>query len=62
MKALLNELESKHPTLRQTMLAALGNVNPSHLYNRALQEAAATADAPASDDMVPLRLVNARER
>jgi tRNA 2-thiocytidine biosynthesis protein TtcA len=36
MKALLNELESKHPTLRQTMLAALGNVNPSHLYDRRL--------------------------
>ena len=39
MKALLTELERKHPTLRQTMLAALGNVNPSHLYDRALQAA-----------------------
>jgi tRNA 2-thiocytidine biosynthesis protein TtcA len=39
MKALLAELERKHPTLRQTMLAALGNVNPSHLYDRALQAA-----------------------
>ena len=36
MKALLDELERKHPTLRQTMLAALGNVNPSHLYDRRL--------------------------
>lgn len=34
MKALLAELERKHPTLRQTMLAALGNVVPSHLYPR----------------------------
>jgi tRNA 2-thiocytidine biosynthesis protein TtcA len=37
MKALLTELERKHPTLRQTMLAAMGNVNPSHLYDRRLQ-------------------------
>ena len=41
MKALLAELERKHPTLRQTMLAALGNVNPSHLFDRRLQKAAA---------------------
>jgi tRNA 2-thiocytidine biosynthesis protein TtcA len=27
MKALLADMERKHPTLRQTMLAALGNVN-----------------------------------
>jgi tRNA 2-thiocytidine biosynthesis protein TtcA len=42
MKALLAELERKHPTLRQTMLAALGNVNPSHLFDRRLH-----AEAPA---------------
>ena len=34
MKALLADLERKHPTLRQTMLAAIGNVVPSHLYVR----------------------------
>ena len=39
MKALLTELEEKHPNLRATMLAALGNVNPSHLYDRRLREA-----------------------
>jgi tRNA 2-thiocytidine biosynthesis protein TtcA len=31
MKALLDALETQHPNLRQTMLAALGNVNLSHL-------------------------------
>lgn len=36
MKALLNDLEAKHPTLRQTMLAAMGNVNPSHLFDKKL--------------------------
>jgi tRNA 2-thiocytidine biosynthesis protein TtcA len=36
MKALLAGLEAKHPTLRQTMLAALGNVNPSHLFDKKL--------------------------
>jgi tRNA 2-thiocytidine biosynthesis protein TtcA len=36
MKALLTRLEAEHPNLRQTMLAALGNVNPSHLLDREL--------------------------
>jgi tRNA 2-thiocytidine biosynthesis protein TtcA len=31
MKALLARLEAEHPHVRQTMLAALGNVQPSHL-------------------------------
>jgi tRNA 2-thiocytidine biosynthesis protein TtcA len=31
MKALLDRLEAEHPNLRQTMLAALGNVHKSHL-------------------------------
>jgi tRNA 2-thiocytidine biosynthesis protein TtcA len=62
MKALLGDLERKHPTLRQTMLAALGNVNPSHLYDRSLQARTAAGDAPAAPDVVPLRRVNAREQ
>jgi tRNA 2-thiocytidine biosynthesis protein TtcA len=57
MKALLNDLESKHPTLRQTMLAALGNVNPSHLYDRRLDD---TAAAPATEQ--PLVAVSALRR
>lgn len=47
MKALLGRLESQHPHLRQSMLAALGNVSPSHLLDRALQ--ARAASAPAGD-------------
>jgi tRNA 2-thiocytidine biosynthesis protein TtcA len=34
MKAMLSRLEAQHPNLRQTMLAALGNVNLSHLLDR----------------------------
>jgi tRNA 2-thiocytidine biosynthesis protein TtcA len=34
MKRLLDGLEAEHPGLRQTMLAALGNVHPSHLLGR----------------------------
>jgi tRNA 2-thiocytidine biosynthesis protein TtcA len=45
MKAMLAELERKHPTLRQTMLAAMGNVNPSHLFDRRLRPGAAGAVA-----------------
>jgi tRNA 2-thiocytidine biosynthesis protein TtcA len=33
MKALIATLEAKHPTLRASMLAALGNVVPSHLMD-----------------------------
>ena len=49
MKALLGELERKHPTLRQTMLAAMGNVNPSHLFDPKLAAlAAASGTSPAA--------------
>ncbi|HVR61782.1 MAG TPA: tRNA 2-thiocytidine(32) synthetase TtcA [Polyangia bacterium] len=49
MKGLLAELEAKHPTLRQTMLGALGNVNPSHLLDRRWHEAAAGRASPPSE-------------
>jgi tRNA 2-thiocytidine biosynthesis protein TtcA len=52
MKALLNDLEAKHPTLRQTMLAAMGNVNPSHLFDKKLfarHDAADAREAPRED-------------
>ena len=58
MKALITELERSHPTLRQTMLAALGNVVPTHLLDRALQASAApspsTTPAPAPDPLPAL--------
>jgi tRNA 2-thiocytidine biosynthesis protein TtcA len=53
MKALLGDLERKHPTLRQTMLAALGNVNPSHLYDQRLYGDAGE-DAPPEQPLVAL--------
>ena len=34
MKSLLTKMEAEHPNLRQTMLAALGNVHMSHLLAR----------------------------
>src|SRR6059058_1539026 len=54
MKALLADLERKHPTLRQTMLAAIGNVVPSHLYGRASAGSPANAAPglpPAADPL-----------
>jgi len=44
MKALLADLERQHPTLRQTMLAAMGNVVPTHLYTRPAAETATAAE------------------
>ena len=40
MKALLADLEQKHPTLRASMMAALGNVVPSHLMDAGLARVA----------------------
>jgi tRNA 2-thiocytidine biosynthesis protein TtcA len=52
MKALLGRLEAEHPHLRQSMLAALGNVVPSHLLDADLRKDAAAA-APATRPEVP---------
>jgi tRNA 2-thiocytidine biosynthesis protein TtcA len=45
MKALIADMERANPHVRQTMLAALGNVNPSHLLDRQVCDAAAAAPA-----------------
>jgi tRNA 2-thiocytidine biosynthesis protein TtcA len=53
MKALLTQMERSNPHLRQTMLAALGNVVPTHLLDRSL--ARATPDQrPATAASEPL--------
>jgi hypothetical protein len=49
MKALLDQLENQHPDLRQTMLAALGNVNLSHLLARRAAPPAERKDAATSE-------------
>jgi tRNA 2-thiocytidine biosynthesis protein TtcA len=49
MKAMLGRLEAEHPYLRNSMLAALGNVVPSHLLDPQLRKdpgAAAAAEPP----------------
>ena len=53
MKAMLADLEAKHPTLRQTMLAAMGNVNPSHLFDKKLHP---RHSAPSALDAAPSAL------
>jgi tRNA 2-thiocytidine biosynthesis protein TtcA len=52
MKALIANLETKHPTVRASMAAALGNVVPSHLMDprlttaRSAEQQAATRPSP----------------
>ncbi len=46
MKALIATLEQKHPTVRASMLAALGNVVPSHLMDARLTATRAAPDGP----------------
>jgi tRNA 2-thiocytidine biosynthesis protein TtcA len=53
MKALLAKLEVQHPTLRQTMLAALGNVTPTHLFDRRLYRADPPAEAAQAESPEP---------
>lgn len=51
MKALLESLEKQHPNLRQTMLAALGNVHTSHLLEKATRTSPVEVTSP--DDQSP---------
>ena len=48
MKALLTRMEGEHPTLRATMLAAIGNVVPSHLLDQRFAEETAELPGPLS--------------
>ncbi|EYF00282.1 tRNA(Cytosine32)-2-thiocytidine synthetase [Chondromyces apiculatus DSM 436] len=58
---LLADLESRSPGVRQNMLAALGNVRPSHLFDKGLwrklglevAHEAADVDGTASENVVP---------
>jgi tRNA 2-thiocytidine biosynthesis protein TtcA len=58
MKGLLDELERENPTIRASMLSALGNVHPTHLLDTelaAVWAARPRAAAAASDALVQLR-------
>jgi tRNA 2-thiocytidine biosynthesis protein TtcA len=61
MKALLTRMEAEHPHLRNTMLAALGNVVPTHLLDRRLANpgaadsgGAAAGGAGVGSDLLPV--------
>jgi tRNA 2-thiocytidine biosynthesis protein TtcA len=51
MKALLSRMEAEHPHLRSTMLAAIGNVVPTHLLDRRLADG--QAPEPPAADLLP---------
>ncbi len=58
MTRLLAELDQRFPGTRQNMLAALGNVRPTHLFDKGLWqrlglEVAAELDSASSDDADP---------
>ena len=45
MKALLDELEARNPLVRKNLLAALGNVRPTHLLDTELRKALGLLEA-----------------
>jgi tRNA 2-thiocytidine biosynthesis protein TtcA len=49
MKTMIANLEAKHPTVRSTMLAALGNVIPSHLMDPSIAKTATATAATAAE-------------
>jgi tRNA 2-thiocytidine biosynthesis protein TtcA len=53
MKTLIANLEAKHPTVRASMLAALGNVVPTHLFDRRLTARLAAAAGSGNDPAPP---------
>jgi tRNA 2-thiocytidine biosynthesis protein TtcA len=50
IKALIAGLEAEHPTVRQNLLAALGNVRPTHLLDHGLRKKLGLIEASESDD------------
>jgi tRNA 2-thiocytidine biosynthesis protein TtcA len=50
IKALLSGLEAEHPNVRRNLLAALGNVRPTHLLDHGLRQKLGLIEASESDD------------
>lgn len=53
VKRLLDELGKEIPNLRQSLLAAMGNVRPSHLLDQKLFQPASAADPVAPEPIAP---------
>jgi tRNA 2-thiocytidine biosynthesis protein TtcA len=50
VKGLLGDLEQMAPKVRESMLAALGNVRPTHLLDRDLRDRLGLATAAENDE------------
>jgi tRNA 2-thiocytidine biosynthesis protein TtcA len=53
IKRLLNELSEKNPRMKSSMMAALGNVRPTHLLDRGLWERLGLTELAGTDESVP---------
>jgi tRNA 2-thiocytidine biosynthesis protein TtcA len=54
VKRLIAELEAENPDVRRSLLAALGNVRPTHLLDQRLRAALGAREAHESDEQVRL--------
>jgi tRNA 2-thiocytidine biosynthesis protein TtcA len=54
VKALLASLEAENPNVRRNLLAALGNVRPTHLLDHGLRARLGLLEASEHDDVAPL--------
>jgi tRNA 2-thiocytidine biosynthesis protein TtcA len=60
VKRLLASLERDNPLVRKSLIAAIGNVKPSHLWDAALHEHDASGDDPLLDDPEQTPLLQVR--
>jgi tRNA 2-thiocytidine biosynthesis protein TtcA len=60
VSGMLAELDRKHPGVRQSMLAALGNVRPTHLLDRNLARTA-SSEGEAAAQLIALDQLRRRE-
>jgi tRNA 2-thiocytidine biosynthesis protein TtcA len=62
VKELLAQLEAENPDLRRSLLAAIGNVRPTHLFDQRLRDALGAREANEADEHVRLISLAAPER
>jgi len=62
VKTLIADLERENPDIRRSMLAAIGNVRPTHLLDQRLRDALGAREANEAEDLGRLLTLGSGER